>query len=186
MKETVIILIVAIGIFLLYKAITNKKVSNDKIDNKEEKPNKVEMYLYRKKALLTQNELKFYTNLKQIIENYNVVILTKIRLADIVEPLENPNYKEWQASFNKIKSKHIDFAIADPKTLEIITLIELDDSTHGYKKRVNRDIFVNELFKKLQLPLLRVYSANNIETKLSPYLSGYQHLQKVNAETIKK
>lgn len=49
---------------------------------------------------------------------------------------------EWGQAFNKIKSKHIDFAIAD--NMNIMILIELDDNSHNRIDRIQRDKFVDD------------------------------------------
>ena len=62
----------------------------------------------------------------------------------------------WMECFNKIRSKHIDFALADDDT-NIIALIELDDSSHKRQDRVERDIFVDAVLKNTGYTLLRTY-----------------------------
>ena len=58
--------------------------------------------------------------------------------------------------FNKIRSKHIDFALADEDT-NIIALIELDDKSHERPDRIERDEFVNAVLKNTGYVLLRTY-----------------------------
>lgn len=102
-------------------------------------------YPYKRKYLLTKNEWQFYKSLKPIADKYNLQILSKIRLADIIEVIQPVDNRTWGIYFNKIKSKHIDFALANPQNLYIEFLIELDDYTHNRQKRIDRDKFVDDL-----------------------------------------
>lgn len=112
---------------------------------------------YRKKYLLTKNEYSFYQKIKPIIQEKNLRVLCKIRLADLVEPEPNKNQKEWYAAFNRIKSKHIDFAIAT-ENMKVIVLVELQDNTHQKSERKERDEFVNTTVTSAGYALLSVYN----------------------------
>lgn len=105
-------------------------------------------YFYKRGKLLTNNELKFYKILKEITKNYNYNIFTQVVLYEIVRNKEIMD-------FNKIKSKSIDFVVTDENS-KILVCIELDDNTHNRKKRIERDTFINELFKDLNIKLLRI------------------------------
>ncbi|MDE5936132.1 MAG: DUF2726 domain-containing protein [Ruminococcus sp.] len=123
---------------------------------------------YHRKYLLTKREYGFYKKLKPIADKYNLQVLAKIRFADLVEVDENvnPNYK--QTWFYKIQAKHIDFAIADE--MKIITLLELDDSTHSQADRIERDEFVNAVTKKCGYILIHTYGElENIENEMRKY-----------------
>lgn len=112
---------------------------------------------YRKKYLLTKNEYSFYQKIKPIIQEKNLRVLCKIRLADLIEPEPNKNQKEWYAAFNRIKSKHIDFAIATDD-MKVIALIELQDGTHQKSDRKERDEFLNDAVTGAGYVLLPAYN----------------------------
>lgn len=114
-------------------------------------------YPYKKKTLLTNHELIFYKNLYKLIQPYNLVILAKIRIADLVEVNTSAVGNKYMSYFGKIKAKHIDFALVNPENMEVKALIELDDSSHDKKNRAERDIFVNELFNTTGYKLFRTY-----------------------------
>lgn len=124
--------------------------------------------IYEKKNyLLTQKELKFYKLLKSITNKYNLNLFSQVALYEIIK---SKNIKD----FNKIKSKTIDFVIAD-SNCQIKLCIELDDSTHIQEKRQERDKFINELFKQLDIKLLRVpeqnfYNLEELENKIKENL----------------
>ena len=129
---------------------------------------KINYFNYKKKErLLTQNELKFYKILKQITNKYNLELFTQVALYEIIQA-KKIKY------FNKIKSKTIDFVITD-KNLKTKICIELDDKTHYWNKRIERDLFINELFFELGIKLLRIdvkpfYNIEKIERKIKESL----------------
>ena len=123
--------------------------------------------------ILTDRELEFYKKLKPIADELDLVICPKVRLADIVS-VHNAG-KDRQKYFNKIQSKHVDFALCD-QDMKFKLLVELDDSTHQRADRQKSDEFKNLLFKHVQLPLIRVNSIKNdlkqaINTALQPPIS---------------
>ncbi len=113
-------------------------------------------YPYHKKYLLTKHEYYFFKNLYAAIAPYNLSIIAKIRLADLVEVNANMG-KKYMSYFGKIQSKHIDFALVIPEKMEINYLIELDDSSHEARRRVDRDNFVNNLLETIGYTLIRTY-----------------------------
>lgn len=120
--------------------------------------------LYQKKIyLLTQNELKFYKLLKNITDRNNLNLFSQVSLYEII------NSKDIK-SFNKVKSKTIDFVVTDINC-KIKLCIELDDVTHIKENRQKRDEFVDKLFNTLDIKLIRVpvqnfYNLNNLEQKV--------------------
>ncbi len=128
-----------------------------------------QMTPYRARRLLTNHELEFYRVLKDIAKEKNLCILSKIRLADLVEVEPMSDKRVSYGFFNKISRKHIDFALAKPDDLSIVVLIELDDFTHD-KKQSDRDKFVEAVFKKTQYKLLRVRSTKDLKNRLEEIL----------------
>lgn len=112
--------------------------------------------LYDPKPILTNREYEFYKKLKPLADECGLSIYTKVRLADLVEPKPKSENPLWMECFNKIKAKHIDFALADDDT-NIIVLIELDDRSHERPDRIERDDFVNAVLKNTGYTLLRTY-----------------------------
>lgn len=114
--------------------------------------------LYVPKPVLTKREYDFYKKLKPLADECGLNIYTKVRLADLIEPKPKSENPLWMECFNKIKAKHIDFALADDDT-NIIVLIELDDSSHERPDRIERDDFVNAVLKNTGYTLLRTYGS---------------------------
>lgn len=153
----IIIIILIIVISIIENIINN---SENTINNYNEKYKKNEY-------LLTKNELKFYRILKQITNKLNYSLFCQVSLYQIVK---NKSFKD----FNKIKSKSIDFVITQ-ENCKILLCIELDDKTHQKQKRIERDTFLNTLFKELEIKLLRIpvqnnYNIEEIEEKIKESL----------------
>ena len=91
----------------------------------------------------------------------------KVRIADILKPIKGLNRSQWQIAFNKISSKHFDFVICNAEDLSIISVIELDDSSHNKKSSIKRDELVELACKNASLKLHRfkasaTYNVNEI------------------------
>lgn len=104
---------------------------------------------------MTETEQKFISYLKVFTDKYNLIILPQVQLQSIFKTIN----KKDISSFNKIKSKSIDFAIVDNK-YNYKLFIELDDYTHNRQDRVKRDLFVNNLFNSYNLKLKRIKVQN--------------------------
>ena len=105
--------------------------------------------------ILNKNELFFYNQLTNFLQNKEVFIFSKVRLLDFLDLQKYYNFEEKTIIKNKVKSKHIDFIITN-KNSEILYLIELDGFSHqNNKKTIENDKFKNKLFKILNLKLVR-------------------------------
>ena len=94
----------------------------------------------------------------------DLILFSQVSLYNIVSMKDNLDYSTRTKYFNKIASKSIDFVLVDKNNCRIKLCIELDDNTHKNKKRIERDIFINKLFKDLEINLLR-YPVYNIYYK---------------------
>lgn len=101
---------------------------------------------------MTKTEQNFLSYIKPYTDKKNNIIIPQLNLQAI---FKTNNIK----SFNKIKSKSIDFAIVD-QNYNYKLFIELDDYTHNQAKRIIRDNFINDLFKQYNLKLKRVKVKN--------------------------
>lgn len=145
------------------KPVTNNKFISavalktyEKIqEDKKEVLEKVNMdYPYkRKEKFMTNAELYLYNFLVENLPSY-VVVLPKVRLADVVDVDRRITMDDKY--LYKIAYKHIDYLICDAKSLEIICAIELDDYTHEPQERVEADIFKEEVLKICGIKLHRI------------------------------
>jgi len=92
--------------------------------------------------LFSAAERSFYGVLCQAAAD-TAIVLGKVRVADVVKPAQGLDRSGWQRAFNRISAKHFDFVICAPEDLSVIAAIELDDGSHGKKKQVDRDRFLD-------------------------------------------
>ena len=129
-------------------------IFTEKIINKNKKIEYTKYYT-AKRYLITKNELNFYKVLQEIAKELDLIVFTQVSLYNIIQTNKNIDYKTRESYFKRIASKSIDFVLADPENCRIKLCIELDDSTHNRKDRIKRDNFINQLFKELEINLLR-------------------------------
>lgn len=123
--------------------------------------------------LLTKAERSFYEVLRRIVGD-EWAVFAKVRLADLLNVPRST--KDWQAHFNRIQSKHVDFVVCDTKMVRVGLVIELDDSSHSQPGRRDRDDFLNAALAAAHLPILRVparakYNPNELRAQLEPLLA---------------
>ena len=134
------------------KQIIEKKPTIKNINYKE--------HYTPREYILTKSELEIYKILTEIANELNLTLLSQVSLYSILRSKKgNDKY------FNKIKSKSIDFVLIDKMNSKIKLCIELDDKTHEQKERIERDNFINQLFKDLKIQLLRI-KVNNYYNKI--------------------
>ena len=108
---------------------------------------------YQKRWMFTYNEKDAYYKLKKIADELNMIVFSKVRLLDLLEPVKgNPKYKTY---FYKIQAKHVDFVLCDQK-LVAKYIIELDDNSHDAEKRKERDNFVDEVVTSVGYKIIHV------------------------------
>ncbi len=109
---------------------------------------------YHKIPLFSEAEHAFYFILKQLTPD-QFKLFAKVRIADVLAPEKNLSQKKWKAAFYQVSSKHFDYVLCDKKTLSVVAVIELDDSSHLEKKTKKRDAFVEKACLSADLKLLR-------------------------------
>lgn len=123
-------------------------------------------FQYKKRTyFFTKNELKFYRDLVKETADLNVVLFSKVRLADIIEPKEKG--EKWQSQFNRIKSKHVDFVLCEPISIKPILVIELDDSSHERADRQERDSFLDKALAQAEIPIIHTKNSSGIREKIN-------------------
>ena len=91
------------------------------------------------------------------------------------------DYKTKTIYFNKIAAKSIDFVLVDKNNCRIKLCIELDDITHKKEKRIERDKFINQLFKELEINLLRypvyqIYYKDTLKRKIQENMKEHYYI----------
>ena len=108
---------------------------------------------YRSKELLTRRELQEYYKLKQYADERGWLICPKVRLWDLIEPKNSKN----QTLVNKIQAKHVDFVLVN-RNMDVIGVLELDDSTHDRPDRQQRDSFVRDALEGAGITMIQTRS----------------------------
>lgn len=155
-----------IAIFLIIVAIAagvvNELLKESPYSNTE-KPSTPTKYQYqRKKYFLTKAEKDFYDKLAASVGN-ECVIFAQVHLSSILD--HEVNGQSWKGALSHIQRKSVDFLICDKKYLSPKIVIELDDYTHSWKHRQERDEIVNTLLQNSGIKILRIspQDAQNIE-----------------------
>ena len=137
------------------------------------------------KPLLTHTEFKFYSVLCSVLQGHfeEILLLTKIRIADILEPGIRPkdDYKMYRSLFGRIGTRHFDFVLCNRKTMKVLCVIELNDSSHNTKKVRERDEFVRKACKVAGLKIFMFdvsekYSTESLKVIFN-YVSGLNNLE---------
>lgn len=104
------------------------------------------------KPLLSNAELNFYHVMRAIIPN-DREITCKCRIEDFITIENCPGKVTYR---NRIKSRHVDFVIFNMSNGKIDYAIELDDRSHHSEKARETDQLKDEIFEKINIPLVRI------------------------------
>ena len=107
---------------------------------------------FAKNAIMTERENKFFKQLNEILDNKWFVI-PQVHLSALLN--HKVKGQNWKAAFRHINGKSVDYVLLSKETMKPICAIELDDSTHDYKNRAERDAEVERIFAEAKLPLAR-------------------------------
>jgi len=127
-------------------------------DEEEYLPYHAKLYFF------SRSEKEFFNILNSQVDAIRYTIFPKVRIGDFIEVDYNDRYnRTWR---NKIQSKHIDFLVWDLVEGKIALAIELDGDSHNTTKMMDRDDFVNKLYKKIGLKLVRVRVGTNFTEEI--------------------
>jgi very-short-patch-repair endonuclease len=116
----------------------------------------------KKDYFLTKAELDFFRILEKAIEN-KYYIFPQANLSDLL--FVKTKKAEYYKYRNKIDRKSVDFVLVEKENLKPLLVIELDDNSHSYRKRRERDNFVEKAFKDAGLTLLRIGYRRNYDAQ---------------------
>jgi Protein of unknown function (DUF2726) len=121
--------------------------------------------------LFTPAERSFFGVLEQVFAN-DYRVLGKVRLGDIIHPRKGLSGSARASALNRISGKHVDFVICDFRTLNLIGVIELDDSSHATSRSQRRDDVKDKALAAAGVPLIRVpaqrgYSLEEIRDRVA-------------------
>lgn len=112
---------------------------------------------YVKTPLLTKREQAEYQILKLAADAKGLLICPKVRLLDLVVPKYNA--RNSRGLMAKVMSKHVDFVICNQQ-MEVICIIELDDTTHLRQDRIERDQFVDSVLVGAGYKVIHTWQIN--------------------------
>lgn len=123
----------------------NMKSNEEEINNEE---------IYHKKEFLTDCEKKFMERLKSIFDN-KYIIQPQVPLRMIISKDDD----ELGKYANELH-KYIDFGIFD-NNYNLLALVELNDKSHKTKARYERDLKVQDICNKANIPLITFWTHGN-------------------------
>src|SRR5881394_359412 len=103
-------------------------------------------------SLLTEGERSFFGVLDQALAG-EYRLFAKVRLADVVRPVQGSSRSGRQGAFNSISAKHVDFVLCDPASLKVVGVVELDDKSHRRFDRGLRDSLVDAALADAGIPV---------------------------------
>lgn len=125
-----------------------------------------------KKTIMSGHERLLFESLRYTFgSNYDVYPQVNLDKIFRVERQSGKYYLGW---LRKINQKSVDFLVVRRNTQSPILAIELDDSTHEFEDRRDRDEFVGRLFDRNNFPLVRFspgcYKSEEIKAVFGKYL----------------
>jgi len=144
--------IVFVVIIIVVLAIANEVIDRKKQIGKEEKENKSPYRYKRKDFLMSRAEHEFFDVLAEAVKA-QYYIFPQVHLATILD--HKVVGQNWKGAFRHINEKSVDFVLCDKAYIKPLLAIELDDRTHEYNSRKERDGVVESILKEAGLPLLR-------------------------------
>ncbi len=105
--------------------------------------------IYQKRNFMTNYEYKFYQNIKELEDEYQIV--PQLNLAAVTKKINNNRY--YSELF-----RNIDFAIFSKDYQELLLLIEINDQTHNNYNRRDRDMKVKKICNDIGVKLITFYT----------------------------
>jgi len=94
---------------------------------------------YRKRAIMTPNELEFHSRLTRALEGLHVC--PQVAMHALIEPTSLHGQTRLR-DFRRVSQKIVDFAVFDAQWA-IVLVIELDDRTHIASRDAVRDSYMS-------------------------------------------
>jgi len=101
---------------------------------------------------MTKSESEFFRMLVNVA-NDRYFIFPQAHLSAILD--EKIKGQNWKYAFRHINGKSVDYVLCDKITLKPTYAVELDDYTHEYADRQERDKEVERMLQCAGIPLVR-------------------------------
>ena len=166
------IIIVILLIIIALKLKNIKKPITQKHFEKTQKKPFNNYYVFERKTLMNDDEKMFYRHLRKLIKN-EYMIFPQVPLSNFIkckydwcyENKENPE----NTIYNKINRKTVDYIITD-YNFNLITVVELDGSSHNLENRIERDNFVDKVMQTTKINIVHINKYNKWETEIKEKL----------------
>ncbi len=124
------------------------------------KPGK-DLSAYIKKSSLFDTKTEFEL-FKILLELYSdkFYIFPQVGYIHLVQVRKDLTRYEQIRYRNSIDRKSADFVLCDKEQVVPQLVIELDGSSHDWSKRKDRDGFIDEIMRSINLPILHIKTAN--------------------------
>ena len=151
-----------------------------------QKSRKTDRLPYRSRGrLLSRGEMAFFRALRTAVGR-EYLISFKVRAADLI----SCGQKSWEDGFgHMIARHHLDFALCERRSSDILAAIELDDRSHDRPSRRRRDEFLDRAFAAASIPLIRFRAAAHydflaIAASIAGVLNGTQQTGRPSTFTV--
>ena len=147
-----IAMIMLIGIAYIFKGIGKIKQAKDSNENNSQ-IKKSQYKYYAKSYVMTSRENECFKILNDIFSSKWFVV-PQVHLSALLD--YRVKGQNWNAAFRHINGKSVDFVLIGKESYKVICAIELDDSTHSKRDRMERDVEIERMFKGARIPLARI------------------------------
>lgn len=117
----------------------------------------------RRSGLFSEAEGRFLRVLREAAPELDV--FGKVRLEDVIVAKRGLSKSERASARGRIKSRHVDFVLTDPKSTRVLLVVELDDSTHLSERAKKVDAFKDGALAAAGIPLLRVRASASYDVE---------------------
>ncbi len=141
MKMQFLAIVIVFIVFVVMQISAYKK--------KKAKSPEILPYIKKKSLLGEREQVLFYRLIEAMPDHY---VMPQVRLADIVGVKK---CDDWQAWFNKISRRSVDFAICN-KSFVVLACIELEGKMSGQEGRQKADDTKDEALNAAGIPVVRI------------------------------
>jgi hypothetical protein len=108
---------------------------------------------YERKPLLTAWERHALLSIRAQLP-VGFYVCPQVRLADMLRVDHEDAADQWRA-IAKVARKSVDFAVVELTSGNVVLVVELDDQSHQWSERRDRDAFVNSVLDRCGIPIRR-------------------------------
>lgn len=115
----------------------------------------------RRSGLFTEAEARFWRVLRDAVPE--MAVFGKVRLEDVIVVRSGLSKSDRATARNRIKSRHLDFVLVDPKSARVLVVVELDDASHNSARARAADAFKDRALEAAGVPLVRVRASGSYD-----------------------